>query len=127
MLKTNILNAPLLGALAKLGHTDTVVIADAGLPIPAGPTVVDLALERGMLSFEDVLRVLATNLVIETSTLASEARGGRVEELCASYGLDAGFISHEQLKAALPGAKVVVRTGEVTPYANLILHCGVDF
>lgn len=127
MLKSNILNAPLLSALAKLGHTDTVVIADAGLPIPVGPTVIDLALERGMLSFEDVLRVLAKNLVIEASTLASEARGSRMQDLCASHGLVTGFIPHEQFKEQLPHAKVVVRTGEVTPYANVILSCGVDF
>nr|WP_245348335.1 D-ribose pyranase [Paeniglutamicibacter psychrophenolicus] len=126
-MKTNILNAPLLGALAKLGHTDMVVVADCGLPIPAGPTVIDLALERGLLSFEDVLRVLTGNLVIESSTLASEARGSGVEDLCSNNGLDAGFISHEELKAKLPEAKVVVRTGETTPYANVILHCGVDF
>ena len=127
MLKTNILNAPLLGVLATLGHTDTVVIADCGLPIPEGPVVIDLALERGLLSFADVLRVLGENLVIESSTLASEARDSGVEELCTSHGLDANFVSHEELKRALPAAKVIVRTGETTPYANVILHCGVDF
>ena len=127
MLKTDILNAPLLSALATLGHTDTVVIADCGLPIPAGPIVIDLALVRGTPSFAAVLAVLARNLVIEASTLASEARGTGVQQICENHGLDAGFVSHEQFKEALPHAKVVVRTGEVTPYANVILHCGVDF
>lgn len=82
MLKTDILNAPLLSALATLGHTDTVVIADCGLPIPAGPSIVDLALVRGTPSFEDILEVLARNLVIESSTLASEAAGTGVELAC---------------------------------------------
>ncbi|MDO5743713.1 MAG: D-ribose pyranase [Micrococcaceae bacterium] len=127
MLKTPILNAPLLGALATLGHTDTVVIADAGLPIPAGPTLIDLSLSRGLPSFKDVLLLLADNLVIERSTLALESREGPIGELCAGAGLEAGFVSHEALKAMLPQAKVVVRTGEVTPYANVVLHCGVDF
>lgn len=127
MLKTEILNAPLLGALAQLGHTDTVVIADCGLPLPAGPNIIDLALVPGLLSFEQVLEVLCRNLVIETSTLATEAKTGEVQELCQRHGLEPNFISHEQLKAALPQAKVIVRTGEVTPYANLILHCGVAF
>ena len=127
MLKTNILNAALLGALATLGHTDTVVIADCGLPIPEGPVVTALALERGLPSFAEVLRVLSENLVIESSTLASEARGSGVEELCKSRGLAADFISHEEFKRKLPQAKVIVRTGETTPYANVILHCGVDF
>ena len=127
MLKSEILNAPLLGALAKLGHTDTVVIADCGLPLPAGPTVIDLALVQGLLSFEQVLDVLSRNMVIEASTLASEAQEGAVQELCASYGLEPQFITHEQLKAELPNAKVIVRTGESTPFANVILHCGVAF
>lgn len=127
MLKSEILNAPLLGALAKLGHTDTVVIADCGLPLPAGPTVIDLALVQGLLSFEQVLDVLSRNLVIEASTLASEAKEGTVLQLCASCGLEPQFITHEQLKAELPNAKVIVRTGESTPFANVILHCGVAF
>jgi len=127
VLKSEILNAPLLGALAKLGHTDTVVIADCGLPLPAGPTVIDLALVQGLLSFEQVLDVLSRNMVIESSTLASEAKDGAVQELCASYGLEPQFITHEQLKAELPNAKVIVRTGESTPFANVILHCGVAF
>lgn len=127
MLKSEILNAPLLGALAKCGHTDTVVIADCGLPIPEGPVVIDLAVVQGLLSFEQVLQVLSRNMVIEQSTLAAEAEGGVVQELCVSRGLEPGFISHEELKAALPQAKIVVRTGEATPYANVILHCGVAF
>ncbi|WP_396277184.1 D-ribose pyranase [Glutamicibacter creatinolyticus] len=127
MLKTEILNAPLLSALATLGHTDTVVIADCGLPLPVDATVVDLALVRGRLGFEEVLKVLTENLEIEASTLASEASGGPVEQWVAGYGLDPRYISHEQLKAELPQAKLIVRTGETTAYANIILHCGVAF
>ncbi|MEV7640761.1 MULTISPECIES: D-ribose pyranase [Actinomycetes] len=127
MLKSEILNAPLLAALAKCGHTDTVVIADCGLPLPEGPLVIDLALVQGLPSFDQVLEVLARNMVIENSTLAAEAENGPVQELCLARGLDPDFISHEELKAQLPQAKVIVRTGEATPYANAILHCGVAF
>ncbi|UXN32973.1 D-ribose pyranase [Glutamicibacter sp. M10] len=127
MLKSEILNAPLLGALATCGHTDTVVIADCGLPLPKGPTVIDLALVQGLLSFEQVLDVLVRNMVIEHSTLATEAKDSSVQELCEIKGLELGFISHEELKAELPAAKIIVRTGESTPYANVILHCGVAF
>ncbi|WP_347037991.1 RbsD/FucU domain-containing protein [Glutamicibacter halophytocola] len=102
MLKSEILNAPLLGALATCGHTDTVVIADCGLPIPEGPVVIDLALVQGLPSFEQVLDVLARNMVIEHSTLAAEAKDGPVLQLCTSRGLEPGFISHEELKAELP-------------------------
>ena len=90
MLKTEILNAPLLAELAKLGHTDTVVVADYGLPLPAGIPVVDLAFVAGQLGFAQVLEVLARNLVIERSTLASEARGTVVEDWCTAQGWPRG-------------------------------------
>lgn len=127
MLKTEILNAPLLAELAKLGHTDTVVVADYGLPLPAGIPVVDLAFVAGQLGFAQVLEVLARNLVIERSTLASEARGTVVEDWCTAQGLAPGHVSHEELKASLPKSKLVIRTGEATAYANVILSCGVPF
>ncbi|MDR4533611.1 D-ribose pyranase [Glutamicibacter sp. PS] len=127
MLKTEILNAPLLAGLATLGHTDTVIIADYGLPLPTGTPVVDLAFVRGQLSFPAVLEVLARHLVIERSLLASEARGTTVEGWCHAVGLTPGFISHEQLKAEIPRAKLVIRTGEATAYANVILGSGVPF
>lgn len=127
MLKTPILNAPLLAALATLGHTDTVVIADCGLPIPTTATVVDLALVRGRLSFAEVLQVLSENLEIEASTLAREAVGGPVPALVTSHGLTPDYVSHTELKAMLPAAKVIVRTGDTTAYANIVLHCGVAF
>lgn len=127
MLKTPILNAPLMAALATLGHTDTVVVADCGLPIPTDSTVVDLALIRGRLSFAEVLQVLSENLVIEGSTIAHEAVGGPVPALVKTYGLSPDYVSHEELKAKLPQAKVIVRTGDTTAYANILLHCGVSF
>lgn len=127
MLKSEILNAPLLAELAKLGHTDIVVVADFGLPIPRQTPVVDLAFVAGQLGFAQAMEVLTRNLVIESSTLASEARGTVVEEWCTAQGLVPGYISHEELKAALPHAKLVIRTGEATAYANIVLSCGVPF
>ncbi|WP_313811300.1 D-ribose pyranase [Glutamicibacter sp.] len=127
MLKTDILNAPLLAQLATLGHTDTVIIADYGLPLPARTPVVDLALVKGQLSFTAVLEVLTRNLVIEHSTLASEAQGTEVQTWCEQAGLAPEFISHEALKREISNAKLVVRTGEATAYANVILRSGVPF
>lgn len=59
--------------------------------------------------------------------LEALARNLGIEELCLKRGLGAGIISHGEFKKQLPAEKVIVRTGEVTPYANVILHCGVDF
>ena len=65
MKKEGIINARLAGALAGLGHTDHVVVCDAGLPIPPGPEVVDLAFRFGVPSFETVLSGVLEELVIE--------------------------------------------------------------
>ncbi|RZU62718.1 D-ribose pyranase [Zhihengliuella halotolerans] len=129
MLKTGILNPDLLDGLARLGHTDTVVIADCGLPLPAGARVVDLTLVRGVPTFEQVLRAVGEAIVVESVTIADEARGTAPERLVAEALSDAPVqsVSHERLKQQLPHAKLIVRTGEATPYANAILRCGVDF
>lgn len=72
MKKAGILNRHLAGALAELGHGDRVLVCDAGMPVPAGPRVVDLAFRAGIPSFADVLEGLLDELVIEGATAARE-------------------------------------------------------
>ncbi|WP_309080656.1 D-ribose pyranase [Zhihengliuella sp.] len=127
MLKSGLLNPHLLHALGTLGHTDTMVIADCGLPLPRTATVVDLSLVPGLPTFASVLDALAKALVVEGVTMASEARGQQPEAQVREHYADVEFVSHEELKARLPEAKVIVRTGETTPYANVILRSGVGF
>jgi D-ribose pyranase len=127
--KAGILNRHLSGALAELGHTDEVLVCDAGMPIPAGPRVVDLAFRAGVPSFAEVLDGLLAELVIEGATAASEVRGANP---AAAALLDGRFpelalVPHEQLKELSRGARLVVRTGEARPYANVLLRCGVFF
>jgi D-ribose pyranase len=64
---------------------------------------------------------------VEGSLVASEASGTVVEDAVRAEGLSPDIISHEQLKALLPAARLIIRTGEATPYANLALRCGVTF
>lgn len=128
MKRTGILNRNLAGAVAALGHGHEVVVADAGLPLPAtGPEVVDLSLVAGVPSFATVLRALVDDVVIEDWTLAREAEGGPVATWAADLGTAPEMISHEELKARLTHVRLIVRTGETTPFANVILRCGVMF
>lgn len=129
MKKAGILNRHLSGALAELGHGDGVLVCDAGMPIPAGPRVVDLAFRAGVPSFAEVLDGLLEELMVEGATAAHEVRGTNPE---ATALLDARFptlstVSHEELKSLSAGAKLIVRTGEARPYANVLLRCGVFF
>ena len=128
MKRDGIINASLAGALAALGHTDLVVICDAGLPIPPGPAVVDLAFRFGVPSFETVLTGLLEELVVEGATAAEEIeRNPSSYELLKTRLPDLGLVPHEELKRIVARAKLVVRTGEATPYSNVILRCGVPF
>ncbi|MER7563507.1 D-ribose pyranase [Streptomyces sp. NPDC048523] len=129
MKKAGILNRQLSGALAELGHGDGVLVCDAGMPIPDGPRVVDLAFRAGVPSFAEVLDGLLTELVVEGGTAAAEVRDANP---AAARLLDARFpelhlVPHERLKELSADARLVVRTGEARPYANVLLRCGVFF
>ncbi|MFJ4976834.1 D-ribose pyranase [Streptomyces coeruleorubidus] len=129
MKRNGILNRHLAGAVAELGHGDGVLVCDAGMPIPDGPRVVDLAFRAGVPSFAEVLEGLLAELVVEGATAATEVREANRE---ASDLLDGHFpsldlVSHERLKELSAGARLVVRTGEARPYANVLLRCGVFF
>ena len=105
------------------------MVCDAGLPIPQGPEVVDLAFRFGVPKFETVLSGLLEELVVEGATAAEEveARNPEAHGLLASRFPDLELVPHEELKRRLAGAKLVVRTGEATPFSNVILRCGVPF
>ena len=129
MKKAGILNRHLSGALAELGHGDAVLVCDAGMPIPEGPRVVDLAFRAGVPSFAEVLDGLLAELVVEGGTAAREVRGANraAAELLAGRLPELHLVSHEKLKELSAGARLVVRTGEARPYANVLLRCGVFF
>ena len=132
MKRGGIINAALAGELARLGHTHTVVIADAGLPLPADRATVDLAVRFGLPRFDDVLAAVLDEIVVEGATAAREiveanpacwAQLQRRLQLVEPITL----ITHEALKAQLATARLIVRTGEDTPYSNVVLRCGVPF
>ena len=129
MKRGGIINANLAGALGRLGHTDLVVVCDAGLPIPPGSTVVDLAFRFGVPTFETVLSGLLEELVIEGAIAAEEVQSQNAasHELLSDRFPDLELVPHEELKRMVARAKLVVRTGEATPYSNVVLRCGVPF
>lgn len=129
MKKHGILNSHISKVLTDLGHTDTIVIADCGLPIPDGVARIDLALELGTPSFLDVVRVVAGDMAIEQLTLATEIKEANpnVLEALEDMQVERTFVSHEEFKKLTQQAKVIIRTGEATPYANVIFHSGVIF
>lgn len=128
MKRQGIINAPLSGRLARLGHTDLVVVADAGLPVPEHVPLVDLAVAFGLPRFTDVLDALLAEIVVEHAWVSAPAddwpAGAWVDE---RLDAPAERLPHEELKAMVGRAQLVVRTGEDTAYANVVLRCGVPF
>ncbi|WP_406945917.1 D-ribose pyranase [Halobacillus sp. SY10] len=128
MKRHGLLNSHLSKVFADLGHTDTIVVADAGLPVPDGVRKIDLSLKQGVPSFLDVVEVLKEEMVVERVTIAEEMdQNPSVHKGMKEWFGEVDYLSHEALKDHLKQAKAVVRTGEVSPYANCILHAGVTF
>lgn len=127
MKRTTLLNAELSGLIASFGHGDLLVIGDAGLPVPPGVRVIDLALTRGVPSMFDVLDTVLTELVVERSTVAQEAGTALLAGFTQRDIGPVTLLSHEDFKIATRQARAIVRTGECTPYANIALFAGVAF
>ncbi len=131
MKKRGIINAQLAGLVAGLGHKDLFMIADGGMPVPKGVEIVDLALCGGVPSFRQVMDAVLDEVQVEGYTLAEEIVENNPELL--SYirekldGVESEMISHEELKKRSAGLKFVIRTGEFTPYPNIVLRAGVAF
>lgn len=129
MRRSGLWHPRLVALVTAMGHGDTLVLADAGLPVPTHVETVDLLWARGNPPMLAVLAVLTTELVVEEATIAEELTDA---EILAGVGEHLGSVpvktvGHEDLKAGCHTARVVVRTGEATPYANIILRAGVPF
>ncbi|MBA2795469.1 D-ribose pyranase [Streptococcus porcinus] len=130
MLKDGILNSDLAKLAADLGHTDRVCIGDLGLPVPEGVAKIDLALKPGYPSFQEVLDIYLDHIKVEKIILAEEIKRVNPEQLETvvaklDSGIEVEYVSHEELKTLNKGVKAIIRTGENTPYSNIILQSGV--
>ena len=131
MKKGTLLNQPLSAVIAGMGHMDELVIADAGLPIPAGPQRIDLALTQGVPGFTATVQAVLSEFQIEGAVIAAEMLE-RSPDIAAALQAALGdvpiqTVPHDAFKARTARARAVVRTGEFTPYANVILIAGVVF
>ena len=133
MKKAGILNSDISRVLSYLGHTDTICIGDCGLPIPDEVERIDLALCFGEPTFMRPLEIVAGDMKIEKIVLATEIKEqnkevfAQIEALFAGQNIEVEFVPHTELKAQTKNCKAVIRTGETTPYANVILQSGCIF
>ncbi|MCW1875730.1 D-ribose pyranase [Erwinia sp. INIA-01] len=139
MKKGTLLNSDISSVVSRLGHTDSLTIGDAGLPVPHGPQRIDLALTHGIPSFLQVTKTVTEEMQVESAILAEEILQHNPQlhsELIAllkslqqhqGNTISISYISHEQFKQQTQRSKAVIRSGECSPYANIILNAGVTF
>lgn len=130
MKRYGMLNSSIAKVLSDLGHTDYIVIGDAGLPVPEGVPKIDLAVTAGTPSFQVVVSAIVDDMVVEKVIAAEEIVGNNktqhefIEQLTEEK---VEYVSHEAFKELTKQAKAIIRTGEITPYSNCILQSGVFF
>lgn len=133
MQKGGILNSHIAKVLADLGHTDTICISDCGLPVPAGVQKIDLTLTFGTPSFEAVVRLLKEHMQSESIHIASPMKEMNphnyavLQELYPQDRYEWKTTDHEAFKEATKRCKCIIRTGETTPYTNVILQADCIF
>lgn len=133
MKKAGILNSDISRVLSYMGHTDCIAIGDCGLPIPDEVERIDLSLCFGEPTFMRTLEIVAGDMKVEKIILAEEIKEQNpkvlkeIEDFFAEQKLEVEYVSHAELKQRTHDCKAVIRTGETTPYANIILQSGCIF
>lgn len=128
-----ILHPELAATLATLGHTDIVLVTDAGFPIPPHAKRIDLGFWPGTVDVLEILRVLRQEVFAEEVHFASEVRDCHpqlyrdVQTIYTGSGAEFHEASHETLCHDIAHrAKVVIRSGSFNPWANFALIASTD-
>ena len=131
MKKTKVINSDISRVIAQMGHFDKLAIGDAGMPVPNGTEKIDLAVTKGIPNFMDVLNNVLEELEVQHIYLAEEIKTQNPEMLAQIQKrlpeMPITFIPHAEMKKDLADCKAFIRTGEMTPYSNIMLESGVVF
>ncbi|HEV2109344.1 MAG TPA: D-ribose pyranase [Thermomicrobiales bacterium] len=128
MKRSGILNPAICHLLASSGHTDYFTICDSGFPVPQGPERIDLTLVAGQPTVLDVLKAVQAEFSIDRVVIAEEMEQvspGLVKQLQDLLGaIPLETLSHLQLKRLATEGRATIRTGDTTPYANVLVVSG---
>ncbi|MGM0216693.1 D-ribose pyranase [Enterococcus sp. AZ109] len=131
MKKGKVINSDISRVIAQMGHFDKLSIGDAGMPVPRMTEKIDLAVDNGIPSFMDVLNNVLEELEVQRIYLAEEIKTENPTMLEAIKKrlpeTPITFIPHSEMKQELNNVHAFIRTGEMTPYANILLESGVVF
>lgn len=131
MKKSKVINSDISRVISQMGHFDKLSIGDAGMPVPMTTEKIDLAVDNGIPSFMDVLNNVLEELEVQKVYLAEEIKEmnpvvlKQIQERLPETPIE--FISHSEMKQDLNECHAFIRTGEMSPYANILLESGVVF
>ena len=129
MLKSGILNPQINSLLARVRHTNLLVIADRGFPYWPQVETVDISLTDDIPTVVDVVRAIRDNFVIAQTWMAQEFLQQNEEKVQTKFsealrGVPINFLAHNDLKLRVPQAIGLIRTGDSIQYANVIVQSG---
>jgi D-ribose pyranase len=131
MKKQGILNSDISSVLSYMRHTDTLTVSDCGLPVPEGVKCIDLSVRFGLPQLMDVLREMSSDFKVEKITMSEDiktANPSMLKEILSCYGgVEVEFIPHTEFKEKTKQSKAIIRTGESTLFANVILQSACIF
>jgi D-ribose pyranase len=127
MLKTGILNPAINSLLSRVRHTNTLVIADRGFPFWPSIETVDISLVDDIPRVLDVVQAIRPIFVIGSAFMAEEFRVANLPDTQDAYmsalsGISITFEPHIEFKKRVPRVVGLIRTGDTTQYANIILE-----
>ena len=127
MLKTGVLNPQINSLLSRVRHTNTLVIADRGFPFWPMIETVDISLVDDVPTVLAVLRAVLPNFHIGKAFMAQEflERNNAKTRTAFTEALGGIQLTHEahlEFKKRVPHAIGLIRTGDTTQFANVILE-----
>ena len=129
MINSGILNPQILSLLARVRHTNALVIADRGFPFWPQIETVNLSLVDDVPTVLQVLAAARGNCNFTQAYMAREFQKNNTTAVCGKFatglqGVPTTFEPHVEFKKRVPGAIGLIRTGDTVQYANMILISG---
>ena len=129
MRETGTVNREISDVLSTLGHTDEMIVCDAGFAIPTGVRTVDISLAENKPTVPEVLAELRKHLSVEKLVISEETKKvvpSRFKELATSFGGEVAVetVTQTELRARARTVKAVIRTGDFTAYSNMLIVSG---
>jgi D-ribose pyranase len=126
MIKHGILNPQINSLLCRVRHTNFLVISDRGFPFWPQIETVDISLVDDVPTVLQVLDAIRQQCHFGAAFMAEEFENHNTASTRAAFdhalrGIELAREPHGAFKKRVPNAIGLIRTGDTTQYANMIL------